>query len=114
MRRNDVLGGFEHLVLAATARLNDSASGVSHASGLSVRNEIDVRTGRNVSVGAVCTTLDRLEKKGLLESEISDRDGRRPKRYYSLTPPGLNALVEFRQAVDGIWRGLKVDLIPAN
>ena len=114
MRRSDVLGGFEHLVLAATARLKDTATGDSHASGLSVRNEIDVQTGRNVSVGAVCTTLDRLEKKGLLKSEVSDRDGRRPKRYYSLTGPGLAALVEAHRAVERIWKGLRVDLIPAS
>jgi PadR family transcriptional regulator PadR len=112
--KRDVLGGFEHLVLASAARLKDGPFGVSRASGLAVRNEIDAKTGRNVSVGAVSNTLDRLERKGYLTSEISDRDGRRPKRYYSLTGTGAAALVEARKVIESIWQGLEVGLLPAD
>jgi PadR family transcriptional regulator PadR len=107
-RKTDILGSFEHLVLAAAARLKDSESGLSHASGNSVTEEIGARTGRQVTVGAVSNTLDRLEKKGHLTSEVSDRETRRPRRYYNMTEQGKVALVEARQVVDSIWKGLEL------
>jgi len=104
VNRNDIVGGTEHLVLAAVPRLQKK--GVSTASGTAVQKEVKEQAKRELSIGAICTTLERLEKRGLLESEISDRDGRRPKRFYSLTEPGLQALVEARSAFDGLWKGL--------
>ena len=106
MAKNEILGSFEHLVLAATARLKDKKSGVSHASGNGVTDEIGAITGRHISVGAVCTTLDRLENKGFLSSEVSDRESRRPRRFYALTKEGQEALIQAREVVDSIWEGL--------
>ena len=59
-----LLGEFEHIVLLAILRLGDNAYGVT------IRNEIQERTGREPAPGALYTTLDRLEDKGLLTSEL--------------------------------------------
>jgi PadR family transcriptional regulator PadR len=101
-RVNDILGGSAHLVMAAIVRLKD------HAAGDAVRKEIATTTKHPVSIGTVCATLNRLEKAGHLTSDVSDRDGRRPKRFYHLTETGQDALVEARKAVDSIWKGLSV------
>ena len=66
-----------------------------------------------MSMGAVCTTLERLEKRGLLESEISDREGRRAKRFYIVTDSGQDMLVETKQALEAIWKGLKLQVRPS-
>jgi PadR family transcriptional regulator PadR len=108
--RNEIRGGSEHLVLTAVPRLKDTDLNVSRASGVSVKKEIEQQTGRSMSIGYICTTLDRLEKRGLLKSEVSDRDGRRPKRFYSLTKPGQEALIEAKQASESMWNGLDLSL----
>ena len=73
------LGDFEQLILLGVLRLGDEAYGVA------IRQEIHRRSGRDVSINAVYTTLDRLERKGLLESWVGDptpeRGGRRKKFY---------------------------------
>jgi len=112
-KRSDNLGGSEHIVLAAAARLQDSGGGFSRACGTAVVEEIERRTGRHMSMGAVCTTLERLEKRGLLESEISDREGRRAKRFYIVTDSGQDMLVETKQALEAIWKGLKLQVRPS-
>lgn len=85
---SDSLGDFEKLILLALARLED-------AYGVTVRQEIETRTGRQVSAGAVYTALERLEAKGLVASELGDptpvRGGRR-KRNYCLLAAGEEAL----------------------
>lgn len=62
MSKRDYLGEFEHIVLLAVLRLGKEAYGVT------VRQEIEARTGREVSIGAVYATLDRLEGKGYVQS----------------------------------------------
>jgi PadR family transcriptional regulator PadR len=109
--RSIILGDTDHMVSAAVAQLKDSDSALSYASGLTVVKEIESRTGRQFSIGTICATLDRLEKRGFLTSEVSDRDGRRPKRFYYLTGEGQKALLEARHAVDSIWKGLKLSPI---
>jgi PadR family transcriptional regulator PadR len=83
------LGEFEQLVLFAVLRLGDDAYGVT------VREEIERRTGRMASAGAVYTTLERLEARGLVSSWFGAptpaRGGRR-KRHYAVEPPGVRAL----------------------
>ena len=82
------LGHFEKLVLLAVAQLAD-------AYGVAIRREIEDKTGRQVSAGAIYTSLERLEARGLVRSELTDptpvRGGRR-KRVYRLRPPGERAL----------------------
>lgn len=82
------LGEFELLVLAAVMRLGDEGYGTA------VYREVE-RTGRSVSMGAVYTTLYRMEEKGLLTSEHGDPTpvrGGRAKRYFRLTDDGLTGL----------------------
>lgn len=89
------LGEFEQLVLFAVLRLDD-------ASGVSIHDEIELRTGRDVSPGALYTTLGRLEDRGLVSSTVtSSEPGRvgRPRKHYTLRPAGARAL---RDAYDGL------------
>jgi DNA-binding PadR family transcriptional regulator len=84
-----VLGEFEQMVLLALLRLGADAYGAV------VCGEIEKRSGRDVSVSSVHTTLERLEQKGLVKSRIGDptpqRGGKR-KRHYEVAPLGLKAL----------------------
>lgn len=98
-----VLGDFEQLVLMGVLRLGEGAYGAA------IRQEIHARSGRDVSINAVYTTLDRLETKGLLRSWTGDptpqRGGRR-RKFYALRPAGLAAMQQayqtFRAMADGI------------
>jgi DNA-binding PadR family transcriptional regulator len=97
------LGEFEQMVLLAVLQQGDSAFA------LEVRREIERSADRDVSRGAFYTTLDRLERKGLVTwSEASSDDPRRSGalRRFSVTPSGLLALRESRAALDALSRGL--------
>ena len=98
------LGEFEHVVLLALFRLRENAYGTT------VRQEIEKRTGREVSIGALYTTLDRLEQQGLVRSRIGEpkpeRGGRR-KKYFTLQPAGEVALAESYRAFKGMVAGLE-------
>jgi PadR family transcriptional regulator, regulatory protein PadR len=96
MDGNDRLGRFEEIVLLALGRLREGAYGVP------IRREIAERTGRDVSFGAVYTTLERLERKGYVSSRMGDptpERGGRAKRYFQIEAPGIRALNESRAAV---------------
>lgn len=83
------LGEFEQLVILAILRLGDEAYAVT------ITSEIEERTGHLVSSGAVYTTLNRLEEKGLLNSyrgESRPMRGGRPRRLYNVEPEGMEAL----------------------
>ena len=98
------LGEFEILILAALIQLGDDAYGVS------VRREIEERTGRSIAIGAVYTTLGRLESKGFVSSQIGEptaERGGRAKRYFRITPSGVQALRESRSALQNLWNGLE-------
>jgi DNA-binding PadR family transcriptional regulator len=93
---NDQLGRFEELVLLALVRLRENAYGVT------IRREIAERTGRDVSFGAVYTTLERLQTKGYVSSRIGEptpERGGRAKRYFRIEAPGIRALNETRETV---------------
>ncbi len=83
------LGEFEQLVLLAVLRLRPDAYGVR------MRKEIEARTGRSISAGAIYTALERMERRGFVSSRLGDptpeRGGRR-KKYYQLEPAGAVAL----------------------
>lgn len=101
------LGEFEHLVLLAVLRLGDAAYAVP------VRDEIEQRTRRSVARGALYTTLDRLEQKGLLRSRVGEplaERGGRARRYYALTARGLTSLRSARRALDELSAGLEPEL----
>jgi len=98
-----MLGEFEQLVLFAVLRLND------HASGVSIHDEIEARTGRDVSPGSIYTTLGRLEERGLVRSVVvaapATRVGR-PRKQYTLRPAGAKALREAYDHIQALAAGL--------
>jgi PadR family transcriptional regulator PadR len=104
MPRRESLGEFEQIVLLAVLRLGDNAYGVP------IRQEIEKRTGRSLTVGALYRTFDRLEDKGYVTSSFSDPTaarGGRSKRYFKVQPPGARALRESRDALTAMWEGLE-------
>ncbi len=97
------LGEFEQLVLLAVLRLGDEAYAVP------IRQAIEDAAARSVSRGALYTTLDRLEAKGLLSSRMGEptvERGGRARRYHLVTPAGLRALRAARDAVSRLSAGL--------
>jgi PadR family transcriptional regulator PadR len=101
MAKGDFLGEFEQIILLAVLRLADDAYGME------VRREIETRTGRDASIGAVYATLDRLESKGLVRSREQVRNDR-PRKLYKVTPEGSRALAATHKAVSSMWEGVKV------
>jgi DNA-binding PadR family transcriptional regulator len=101
------LGDFEQLVLMGVLRLGEGAYGAA------IRQEIHARSGRDVSISAVYTTLDRLEGKGLLGSWIgaptAERGGRR-RKFYTLQPAGTAALQQAYRAITAMAAGLETRL----
>jgi PadR family transcriptional regulator, regulatory protein PadR len=98
------LGEFEVVVLLAVLHLGDAAFGSA------IRDEIERRSRRRVSRGAVYITLDRLEDKGLLASRLadaSDRRGGRPKRFFSVTAAGLKAVKHSIRMLARMQKGLE-------
>lgn len=100
----DALGAFEQAVLLAIVRLRKEAYGRA------ILKEVEERLGRDVSAGAVHATLERLERKQLVSSELGDgteiRAGR-PKRFYTLQPAGRRALNDARAHVERLWSGFE-------
>ncbi len=104
MAKGDHLGEFEHIVMLAIIRLGDEAYGVP------IRVDIERRTGRTLTVGALYRTLDRLEAKGYVTSAFSDptpERGGRSKRYFKVKPLGLRSLRASREALTAMWEGLE-------
>ena len=100
------IGAFEHLLLLAALRLGEAAYGVSLA------REIEARTGRQVSPGAVYTALERLQRRGLVSSRLgeptAERGGRR-KRLYRVTDTGRLALERRHAALARMSHGLSME-----
>ena len=97
------LGTLELAALLAVARLGDDAYG------LAVRRDLAERTARDYSVGAVYTTLQRLEDKGLLTSHSSDPlpvRGGRSRRHFTITGAGARALREAERNAAAMWAGV--------
>ena len=111
MGRDGSLGAFEEMVLLAVAR------GGGDAYGMTVRREIEERTGREVTIGAVYSTLDRLETKGFLHSRLGDsaesRRGR-ARRHFRVMPSGVDALTKVREMRAGLWDGLDLADVAAE
>ena len=100
----EYLGEFEQMVLLAIMRLDGNAYG------LAIRDELTAVAGREPSSGALYTTLDRMEKKGLLTStsgEGSSERGGRPRRYLKVTPEGRELLTRTRSTLMALWSGLE-------
>ena len=97
-----MIGEFEYLILSAAANLGEEAYGAA------MREVIETTGGRTCSLGALYTTLDRLEEKGLVETWMSaptQQRGGRAKRMVRVTGKGVRAAREFYEAVIRMGRG---------
>lgn len=97
------LGEFENIVLLALLRLKTNAYGAA------IRQLLHAEIGRDVALGALYSTLERMEKKGLVVSKLGEataQRGGRPKRFFSVTAEGKYALKQTKQAIDTMWQGL--------
>ncbi len=105
MRVAHSLGEFEQVVLLAILRLGDGAYGVTIAA------EICACTHREPAPGALYTTLDRLEDKGLVSSRLGDptpQRGGRAKRYFTLNAKGLAAITRAQQSYRRLLEGCEL------
>jgi PadR family transcriptional regulator, regulatory protein PadR len=97
------LGEFELKVLLAVHRLHGEGYAVT------IADELERLSGKKVTLGAVYATVDRLEKKRLVDSRLGDptpERGGRAKRFYRLTPPGVLALSDAQEAQSRMWAGV--------
>ena len=103
MTKKRFLGELEQMVLLAVLHLEEGAYAVS------IRSVLEERAGRSVARGALYTTLERLEAKGLLTSNLGDptpERGGRAKRFFQVTAKGAEALQSSREAMETLWKGL--------
>ena len=99
------MGEFEQLVLLAVLRRGNRAYGME------IREEIERRTGRPVSYGAVYTALDRLERKAYVSHELGESTperGGRARKYFRVATAGREALRATRRALEVMWEGVSV------
>ncbi|MCE2994936.1 MAG: PadR family transcriptional regulator [Cyclobacteriaceae bacterium] len=105
------LGEFEEVVLLTIASLGDEAYGVS------IQNDIESRCKRSISIGALHSTITRLEEKGFLKSRMggatAERGGR-SKRFYEVTAAGKKAVTESKMLRDELWSLSKIKLSASN
>ncbi len=106
MSEHAPLGSFEEQVLLAVLRAGE-------AYGMSVRREIESATGRDVAIGAVYATLDRMEAKELVESSRPG-PGERSRRVFRVTPHGARALAATRAMRERLWQGVDLRRVLAD
>lgn len=102
MAKTRALGELEHLLLLAILRNGKEISGAQ------VAEELRQVTGRDPARGTMYVTLDRLERKGYLDSGLGDptpERGGKARRLYSMTPAGLDALKRAGKAMHAMWSG---------
>ena len=98
-----MLGEFEYLLISAAAALGENAYGAA------IREELEATTGRKCSIGALYTTIDRLESKGLVKTwmgEATAERGGRAKRMLRVTAKGVHAAKQFYDAVTRVSQGV--------
>lgn len=97
------LGEFEEIVILTVAILNNVAYSIS------IKNEIESRLSRTVSMGALHTALKRLEEKGYMRSfngESTEERAGRPKRYFEITAMGKKAMQHSKLTRDELWSAI--------
>jgi DNA-binding PadR family transcriptional regulator len=98
-----MIGEFEYLILSAAEKLGEEAYGAA------IRQQIEAATKRRCSIGALYTTLDRLESKGFIKTWMGDptpRRGGRQKRMVRVTAKGVRAATEFYSTITRLSRGV--------
>ena len=105
MAANASLGEFEQVTLLAILRLGDDAYGVT------IRAEIAECTGRDPAPGALYTTFDRLQQKGLVTSRLGDptpQRGGRAKRFFTVTAAGIQAVANAQRSYQRLMQGISL------
>jgi PadR family transcriptional regulator, regulatory protein PadR len=103
MPKREFLGGFELLVLLALIRLGDEAYGVP------ISEAIEESSGKDVAIGSVYITLERLESKGLVSSRLGEptaERGGRAKTYFRVTAKGLRQVRNAQRTLISLWKGI--------
>lgn len=103
MTSRGYLGELELMLLLAVIHLGDEAYGVP------IARELEKQRGRDVSVGSVYASLERLEAKGLVVSSLGDptpERGGKAKRFFRITKQGLQQVQETRRVLTRLWRTL--------
>ena len=97
-----LLGSLEEQVMLAVVRTKDEAYGMN------VRRELETVTGRDITIGSVYATLDRLEAKGLVTSSRTNDQDAASRRVFEVTAAGARSLTETRATRDRLWTGVKI------
>jgi PadR family transcriptional regulator, regulatory protein PadR len=97
-----LLGSLEEQVMLAVVRTGEDAYGMS------VRRELEAVTNRDVAIGAVYATLDRLEAKGLVASTRAGASDGPSRRVFAITPAGARSLALTRATRERLWAGVKL------
>jgi PadR family transcriptional regulator PadR len=103
MRKGEYLGNFDLMLLLALMRLGDEAYGVT------IAQELEEQTGREVVIASVYATLGRLEERGFVTSRLGEATperGGRAKRYFRITGAGMREVRDARQSLMNLWKGL--------
>jgi PadR family transcriptional regulator len=103
MAKREFLGGFELLVLLALIRIGDEAYGVP------ISEAIEESSGKDVAMGSVYITLERLGQKGLVSSRLGEptaERGGRAKTYFRITAKGLREVRQARRTLMNLWQGV--------
>ena len=103
MRKGAYLGQFELMVLLALMRVGEDAYGVT------IADELERQTGREVVIANVYATLERLHARGLVSSSLGDATperGGRAKSYFCVTGAGLREVRDARQSLISVWKGV--------
>ena len=103
MERRFSLGAFDLMIMLALIRLGEPAYGVP------ISREIEHASGRVVAVATLYAALARLEKKGLIASQLGDptpERGGRAKRYFRVTARGVRQVREAQRVFTSLWEGI--------
>jgi DNA-binding PadR family transcriptional regulator len=110
MRKGEYLGNFELMLMLALLRLGDDAYGVT------IAQELEKHTHREVVIASVYATLERLQERGLVRSRLGESTperGGRAKRYFHITADGIREVRDARRALTNMWKHLP-ELTEAN
>jgi len=105
MDKEKYLGEFEQVILLSIMRLGDNAYGKT------IRELLAELLARDVTVGALYATLERLENKGMVNADMgepSNERGGRAKKYFKVTAKGEGALKRSKQALTVLWQDLSL------
>lgn len=101
MRRQQYLNTLELMIILALVHLGDNGYGVS------IAQEIERRTGRDVLLGSVYAVLERLEKNGFVASSLGEATperGGRAKMYFRVTAKGIREARQTQRALQSLWK----------